>query len=70
MNNEVIWEDIHNVLRGHLSGGGVTVYSEMTTGPLEKTILDLAESRLAAGAGSGAATSWGIILENLSAGPM
>ena len=27
MNNEVIWEDIHNVLRGHLSGGGVTVYS-------------------------------------------
>ncbi|MFQ7399870.1 MAG: hypothetical protein ACLRNW_19035 [Neglectibacter sp.] len=22
MNNEVIWEDIHNVLRGHLSGGG------------------------------------------------
>lgn len=30
MNNEVIWEDIHNVLRGHLSGGGVTVYSAMS----------------------------------------
>ena len=39
MNNEVIWEDIHNVLRGHLSGGGVTVYSAMSA--LDTAMMDI-----------------------------
>ena len=43
MNNEVIWEDIHNVLRGHLSGGGVTVYSAMSA--LDTAMMDIPAPR-------------------------
>lgn len=44
MNNEVIWEDIHNVLRGHLSGGGVTVYSAMSA--LDTAMMDIKGKKL------------------------
>ena len=39
LSNEVIWEEIHNVLRGHLSGGGVTVYSAMSA--LDTAMMDI-----------------------------
>ena len=44
MNNEVIWEDIHNVLRGPLSGGGVTVYSAMSA--LDTAMMDIKGKKL------------------------
>ena len=44
MANEVIWEDIHNVLRGHLSGGGVTVYSAMSA--LDTAMMDIKGKKL------------------------
>ena len=44
LSNEVIWEEIHNVLRGHLSGGGVTVYSAMSA--LDTAMMDIKGKKL------------------------
>ena len=39
LDNEVIWEDLHNRLYGHLSGGGVVVYSAMSA--IDIALLDI-----------------------------
>ncbi len=44
MNNEVIWEDIHNVLRDTSAGGGVTVYSAMSA--LDTAMMDIKGKKL------------------------
>ena len=44
MDNEVIWEKIHNLFCGHLSGGGVAVYSAMSA--LDTAMMDIKGKQL------------------------
>ncbi len=39
MDNEVIWEDLHNGMYGHLSGGGAMAYAAMSA--LDTALLDI-----------------------------